>query len=272
MKQVCRYYRTSECLNPNCRFAHPAEYPVYIYTVPGIEIHPDELRIAVMSSEEMVREADNAWLNNYAMFCQENVERDVDILEYPDYFCMPFDVGRVGLEIENLRKSMGNHLGGSFVGGGYKQYDNRRQSRPSGRGRSYDDGGRRYTDSDRPGGSRVNNGQSGSWYPKKGTFGGYQQRAPEYRRDGNFGGRLGGFGQSRKPGWQSQASQPRYGGQNANDWPRYGGEQRNSGYQGFSSSDHPSGFDRTPDPSKKNLDSNDGSTDYEYHNIPYNYR
>lgn len=290
MRQVCRYYRASECLNPNCRFAHPAEYPVYIYTVPGVEIHPDELRLAVMGNEDMAREADNAWLNNYFMFCQENVERSVDILEYPDYFCMPFDVDRVSLEIEGLKRNMGKHLGGftnsSSAGDGFKQYDNRRQPKTYGRSKSYDGGGRGQYD--RTGGGSIDAGQQNTWHSRGKTFGGPSQftnNGYHPKTESQFGSRSSEYAQqSRKPwssGWQDQrryGKPDQHGGQNGPDWPR-GDRQGRRGYGGNASnrafaspSSHSNGFDRVADSSKTDLDGNDGSADYEYHNVPYNYR
>lgn len=80
------------------------EYPVYIYTTPAIDIHPDELRWAVMCDKNMAVEADNVWINNYKQFCSEKIEKSIDILEYPEYFCMPFDTNRVGMEIEKFKQ------------------------------------------------------------------------------------------------------------------------------------------------------------------------
>ena len=37
---VCKYFLNSECTNPRCRYIHPIEYPIYIYSTPGIDIHP----------------------------------------------------------------------------------------------------------------------------------------------------------------------------------------------------------------------------------------
>lgn len=106
MRPVCKFYLNSECTNPRCRYAHPVEYPMYIYTQPGIEIHPDELRISLIQNPEMASEADNVWLNNYAMLCQARTgEGELDIVGSPDYFCMPFDVKRVTAEIDILKKS-----------------------------------------------------------------------------------------------------------------------------------------------------------------------
>lgn len=290
MRQVCRYYRASECLNPNCRFAHPAEYPVYIYTVPGVEIHPDELRIAVMSNEGMAREADNAWLNNYFMFCQENVERSVDILEYPDYFCMPFDVDRVSSELEGLKRSMGKQSGGfgssGPAGDGFNQYDGRRQQRPYGKGKGYDNAGRGQYD--RGNGSRMNAGQQSTWQPKGKTFGGFSQPhngGYNQRAEHQFGGKPGEFVQQNRKSWGTGwQDHERYGkpeqrnGRNGYDWPRGDRQERrgygaNAGNQSFASSpSYSNGFDRVSDSSKSNPDGNDGSADYEYHNVPYNYR
>lgn len=105
MKEVCRFYKNGECLNPNCRFSHPLEYPMYIYTSPGIEIHPDELRLAVMANGQMAAEADSVWLENYAMFCRKPGDKLVDIVEFPDYFCTPFDADYVLNEVEKLKNS-----------------------------------------------------------------------------------------------------------------------------------------------------------------------
>lgn len=77
---------------------------MYIYTQPGVEIHPDELRTSVALNSDMAIEADNVWINNYVLFC--NMRRDegeVNIVDAPDYFCMPFDVKRVTAEVNQLK-------------------------------------------------------------------------------------------------------------------------------------------------------------------------
>lgn len=103
MRPVCKFFINSECTNPRCKFLHPLEFPMYIYTLPGIEIHPDELRLAVTTNEAMAIEADNVWINNYRMFCMNPEEKAVDILEHPDYFCMPFEMQRVCAEVEKIK-------------------------------------------------------------------------------------------------------------------------------------------------------------------------
>lgn len=104
MKPVCRYYLQSECTNPNCRFLHPLEYPVYVYATADSDIHPDELRAGLLSDPGMAAEADRIWVENYQWFCQQG-EGGVDVVEHPDYFCMPFDVDAVTAEVDELRRA-----------------------------------------------------------------------------------------------------------------------------------------------------------------------
>lgn len=149
MKPVCKFFANSECTNPRCKFAHPLQFPVYIFSSPGVEIHPDELRAAVLSNESMAVEADNAWLNNYKQFCSETPETEVDILEYPDYFCFPFDTQRVWNEIEAFKKQ------------GPPQYANRQFQQRGGYGQGY---GSNYSQNqfqrgNRYDGSRPNGGE-----------------------------------------------------------------------------------------------------------------
>lgn len=135
MRPVCRFYESSECTNPRCRFAHPVEYPVYIYTLPGADIHPDELRAGVMRDSAMAAEADAIWVQNYMLFCTlEGDEGGVDIRAHPDYFCMPFDIEKVSSEVERLNQTAER----GSRGRGRSTFDNR--GRGDGRGDSKFDG------------------------------------------------------------------------------------------------------------------------------------
>ncbi|ELA42526.1 uncharacterized protein VICG_00278 [Vittaforma corneae ATCC 50505] len=240
MRPVCKFYINSECTNPRCKFLHPVEYPVYIYTLPGIDIHPDELRLAVMSNEAMTAEADNIWINNYKIFCSESGEKEVDILQYPDYFCMPFDTERVWGEIENFRSRF-KQRGSEYS----RPYQSQYQPK-SGFSQGYNKG---YT---------------------KGYTSNYQMmpRQPNNPppRSSNWGG---GFNNSNYQGGPPMHSFNRpYDNNNRS----YDNRHASSWNQNTNINNNGDSFERKSNFEQKPTNTEGNMPDYEYQNIPYNYK
>lgn len=307
MRPVCKFYKASECLNPRCRFSHPVEYPVYIYTTPGVDIHPDELRAGVMYNPDMCREADNVWINNYMLFCQtRGDEYEIDIVERPDYFCMPFDVKRVSAEIDRMKKEQQMPKGGYASkfdsqggyrddgrgdrrqGGGY--YDNRYERSDSSRYDSKPD--RRYDNrqgarpdpgrADRPGGR-----PQGSWHgqdradsrPQGGWYG--QDRPervdrPDSRPQGGWYGqdKRGGDGQEQRQRWGApQGRNYRQEAVSPAGWNESKSAEApaSGGWYGKGGQPAQGSFDR-PKGAQSQDSSQDTVPEYEYHNVPYSYK
>lgn len=340
MRPVCKYYINSECTNPRCKFAHPTQFPVYIYTFPGTEIHPDELRYAVLCNETMAVEADTVWINNYKQFCNENSEMDVDILEYPDYFCMPFNPQYVWNEIENFKKNeYCPHEGGASMqppqrSGGYIEnqransfnnqqtnnfntprtgnfhnqrtntFNNQRNNNFNTQQRSNPFTGPAIKQETSPqswgrpiaghsSGKPAPSWGQGNTNPTMGEQGKYGASSSSYQERSNFSGnRQGGY-----QGHQQSHHQNNYQGNNYNQ-QRFsnnrGDSYSKSGFQGnrynnysntgFSNTmnreqeephvdknEHSNGFDRQSVGGKP-FDSSSNTQDYDYQNIPYNYK
>jgi len=251
----------SECTNPRCRFAHPVEFPVYIYTLPGIEVHPDELRLAVLSNQAAAAEADAAWISNYRQFAGVRDETAVDIVECPDYFCMPFDVQRVWGEIEGIRAQAGrgnqgwgrsyqratDYRGGSRYEGnryGENRYsENRSDNRYE--GNRYGDNrpeGNRYGDNrpegNRYGDNRFDNRPEGNRYGDNRTDNRYGDNSKPWSNNNRFTN-------NNRPWASDNRSEPR---------PPYNG----------------SGFDRKSSGGPEST--NEEVPNYDYQNVPYNYK
>ena len=302
MMPVCKYFLNSECTNPRCKFIHPIEYPVYIYTVPGIDIHPDMLRWAVMCDESMVREADNVWINNYRMFCSEHGEKSVDILQNPDYFCMPFDVDRVGSEIEKIKIELSGRRGNDFRG------ENRYSGRPDdnyqrgpfrnkneGYNENYQEsrnfnnsrnnqGGWKYGGSNNKFNSNMRDGFSGNRFNQNANTGFNQNSNTGFNQNTNTGFNSNRFTanesiSSNRPLWKNNSNEYSSPDTNYNRNSGYNPNNRMNNQQGHSfvqhdSSEYSNGFDRVSSglserPSK---DSNEASQEYEQYNVPYNYK
>ncbi|KAM0680368.1 hypothetical protein GINT2_001426 [Glugoides intestinalis] len=336
MRPVCKYYINSECTNPRCKFAHPTQFPVYIYTFPGTEIHPDELRYAVLCNEKIAVEADNVWIANYKQFCNENSDMEVNILEYPDYFCMPFNPQYVWNEIENFKKNeyrphegrsslqqtqrsgyidnqRGNNFNNQQLGGFNSQrsgnFNNQRTNSFGGqresnlniqqRSNTFNDHIIKQETPSQSWGRQISGYSSNKPAP---TWGQSNQN-PVMSDQGNYGAPSGGYqgrntvSGNRQGGYQQSHQQGNYQGNNYNQ-SRFSNNRGDSyskgGYQGnrynnysnpgFSSNmprgreemhvdknEHPAGFDRQSG-SEPPFDPSSNTQDYDYQNIPYNYK
>lgn len=280
MKPVCKFYKNSECLNENCRFSHPKEFPMYIYTFPGVEIHPDELRLAVCSDPAMAVMADNAWIENYTLFCRDPSDKEVDVLQYPDYFCQPFDPARVSAELDKIdlqpvkqeayqsnykgnfgSRSFSPNQFGTGQSTGYKNY-NKGWQQP-----------REYQGRTEP--PRNDNYQRNS-YQGRSDFQGrdnYQNRN-QGNRFNNTGNKFqgssneGNFGMNK---YNQGPSNFQPGMNRFNNTQQDGRNSTSGGYQDNRSktSEYPNGFDR-----KSNTpgEFTDDQQDYDYHQVPYTYK
>lgn len=252
MRPVCKFYINSECTNPRCKFLHPIEYPVYIYTLPGIDIHPDELRLAVMGNEAMAMEADSVWINNYKMFCSEPGEKEVDILRYPDYFCMPFDTERAWREIESFRSQVRQRS--SEYSQPYQAQYQPKSSFSQGYNKGFSNKG--YVNSYQMAPRQHSNLPPG------------QFANPPSRQSGWGGGFNSSNYQSGPPPYNPNRS---YDTNNRlHDSNRFTQSWNQSTNANPNSSSN--GFERKSSFEKKPASSEDSMPDYEYQNIPYNYK
>ncbi|KAI4292127.1 hypothetical protein PAPHI01_1401 [Pancytospora philotis] len=221
MRPVCRYYMASECLNDRCRFAHPPEYPVYIYATGDSDIHPDELRYGLMMDPGLAAEADKVWVDNYVQFCQLG-EGVVDIVENPDYFCMPFDVDGVSGEVERLKRA--GKLAPRAQGADRPRYDRPPERGGQGRGgyggqfdrsNSFQGGSFNRSNSFQGGSSSRNNSFQGGNFQGNNSFQGsnFQGGAPP--RSNSFQGSSTGRN-------SFQGAPPKWGNQDRNDQGGWG--------------------------------------------------
>lgn len=305
MRPVCKFYQRGECKDPRCRFAHPLEYPVYIYSTPGTDIHPDELRATLMRDEAMHSEADNIWLNNYKIFCElEGDEPYIDILAQPDYFSPPFDVQRVTTELGNMRGSIQVRWGERpRTSTGYRQPDQRdqRDQRHSSGGapfrndyrEDYNRQGSRF-DGWGSGGSRTGPSRFDNRFDNR------NDNRPRPSQGSRFdsGGSKGWAGSVFRPSTPSNMDQssapprrfqnePRQSQQSGGGWygnrehnrpsqPPYNSQPRDrqSGDYSDSYSQH-HGFGRAPRSAKDSAASDESlrdSPEYDYHRIPHQYK
>lgn len=287
----CRFFLNSECANPNCNFIHPVEYPIYIYTVPGIDIHPDELRWAVMCDANMAKEADNVWINNFKLFCSDPEQKSVDILEFPSYFCMPFDPERVAAEIELIKNELSTRRPNdykrqgynNYQKGGYRNYDNRtNENKPYQPGsittnknpwksdsnnyentnRGYETNNRGYEGNDYQGNKPYNSNYQGN-KPYSNNYLGNKPYNNNYQ--GNNRGYNSNY-QGNKP-YNNRNSYNNQSEMLQSEVPRPSFTPR----QAFDPNEHPNGFDRAQGFVPKS-DGKEPSQEYEQYNVPYNYK
>lgn len=283
MRPVCRFYQSSECKNPNCRFSHPIEYPVYIYAGLENDIHPDELRANVVGDPDMAVQADRIWIENYQQFCRSAVgDVSVDIVGNPDYFCMPFNIDAVSREIEVLKREgklaprqEGREDRYGRGSDGNRGLDNRGHGSRGHGDRGYDGRAGRHGsafDGSRYGGSRFDSKGGGRYF----------SRYDGNRGDGRAGGKLGGdrpYGAWGRAGGSAGECQ---GGTQADNrrggW--FGGRDSrqnmgtgvgsNAGMSTNASAMGVNGFERAGRAAQPEEQGN--SPEYEYQNIPYHYK
>lgn len=265
---------------------------MYIYCTPGIDIHPDMLRWAVICDENMAREADNVWINNYRLFCSESGEKTVDILQNPDYFCMPFDVDRVGTEIDRIKQELSTYNrenvnrfrnSGQF-GDNYqdnRNFSNQRNNQGWKSGnfnrfnqQNFPDQGNKplwknndYRGPDNRGGNRNydnNNRNFGNNRPfdgnRSGGFNnqGYQNRMGNYQQQSDYSN-----GYNNRPNTGS-----------FNNRADSGSFDSRANTSSFDNRTSQYGFDRPPSSSleKPSKEQSDSSQDFDQYNVPYSYK
>lgn len=264
MAPICKFHLHGECTNPRCQYAHPIEYPMYIFSVPGIDIHPDELRFSLMMDPAVAGEVDHVWIKNYMLFCQMRTrEGEPDIAASPEYFCRPFDVAAVRAKVARIRSEGSLEPVPEKIPAGYgpnRQVPSRRRAPQGGWEDSWESrGGARRGPREQAGDFRAPRESSGWDYPQGGRGGReYQGRGGGRDYQGREGGR--GPRDYHSRGGYSPAQGDSRGYERKDDW----GEAPQRGYppvQGsFARTSSGAPAPRAPD-----------SPDYSYHGIPRNY-
>ncbi|ORD99828.1 hypothetical protein A0H76_103 [Hepatospora eriocheir] len=272
-KQVCNQFMAGRCNNPNCSYAHPPDIPYYVYSSNSIDIHPDELRLAIMGDELMAKEADNIWINNYVEYHKAYSRKLKGYrINYND-ICKPFNSDRVYDEVE---KKLGYDRQQDYQNRNY-QYN-----------RNYNDQSRGYQ-------NKTYNDQNRGYQNRNYDYQnrGYQNRNYDYQNRGYQGGNY----QNRNYNDQNKNYNQNYRGgfnqynRNYNNRDNYNNQSnRNGGYnRGFIYSgsggnnfnqpnDNPQGgsnnklldFNDDRDLKSKEIkDEETNSSEYKEYNVPY---
>ncbi len=306
-RRICPTYKNGICKNPNCPDPHPMDYCYYMYAGLEQDIHPIELRLAVMNDSTMTQEADKIWLSNYELYHRRSSYKWMRGYELPmEDICDPFDVGRMRREVDNFWKEMYDSKDSYVLGRG--QQDTNRFGREDNNNNRFGRDFNRFGDStnrgfdnrsggfDNRGGGFDNRG--GGFDNRGGGFRGgeFRESNRPYRDNNNRGGgfsnnRGGGFNDNRGSGgfdnrgsggfdnrgagynknrnYHNDNRSHQNGTRNYQDGTRnYQNDTRN--YRNDTRNYNDDGFiNRRNHPSNNSRDNNGSSPEYDEFNVPY---